>query len=119
MSDLNSSRSMIRAPILAVALLSAYAAVAQTNPVALWAFDESSGTTALDSSGNNHSASIIGATYVTGRTNTALSFTGTNSNAFISDAATGGTTGAGLDIGTRDWTVAAWIKTTNSGFVVS
>jgi hypothetical protein len=111
---------MTRVYIFAVAILSAYTALPQTNgPIALWSFDEGSGTTALDSSGNNHSATILGATYVPGRTNTALSFTGTNSYAFISDASAGGTTGAGIDIGTRNWTVAAWIKTTNSGMVVT
>jgi hypothetical protein len=112
---------MIRAFFIAAAfsLLFAHTALAQTNPIAYWTFDGSSGTTALDYSGNNHSCSIVSATYVPGRTNTALSFTGTNSYAFIPDAAAGGTTGAGLDIGTRDWTVAAWVNTSNSGFVLS
>jgi len=90
-----------------------------TNPIALWAFDEVAGTTAFDSSGNNHAASIIGAAYATGWSNTCLSFNGSNSYAFIPDSSAGGTTGAGLDIGTRDWTVAAWIYTTNSGMVVT
>jgi len=90
-----------------------------TNPIALWAFDEGAGTTAFDSSGNNHSASIIGAAYATGWSNTCLSINGSNSYAFIPDSSAGGTTGAGLDIGTRDWTIAAWINTTNSGMVVT
>ncbi len=87
-----------------------------TNPIALWAFDEVAGTTAFDSSGNNHAESVIGAAYATGWSNTCLSFNGSNSYAFIPDSSAGGTTGAGLDIGTRDWTVAAWINTTNSGW---
>jgi hypothetical protein len=90
-----------------------------TTPIALWAFDEGAGTTAVDSSGNNHSASIIGAAYATGWSNTCLSLNGSNSYAFIPDSSAGGTTGAGLDMGTRDWTVAAWINTTNSGMVVT
>ncbi len=90
-----------------------------TNPIALWAFDEGAGTTAFDSSGNNHAASVIGAAYATGWSNTCLSFNGSNSYAFIADSSAGGTTGAGLDLGTRDWTVAAWIYTTNSGMVVT
>jgi hypothetical protein len=110
---------MIRVSIFAVAILSSCTALAQTNPIALWQFDEASGTTALDSSGNNYSATIVGAAYVPGRTNTALSFTGANSYAFISDASAGGTTAAGLDMGTRDWTVAAWVKTTASGMVAT
>ena len=90
-----------------------------TNPIALWAFDEGAGATAFDSSGNNHSASIIGAAYATGWSNTCLSFNGSNSYAFSPDSSAGGTTLAGLDIGTRDWTVAAWINTTSSGMVVT
>src|SRR5215831_13246306 len=86
-----------------------------TNPIASWSFDEGSGTTALDSSGNNHSATIVGVTYVPGWSNTCLSFNGSNSYAFIPDSSAGGTNGAGLDMGTRDWTVAAWVNTTNSG----
>src|SRR5258708_31362016 len=77
-------------------------------PIALWTFDEGSGTTALDSSTNNNVGTIVGAAYVGGRFNTALSFNGSNSYVFASDSQSGGVTGSGLDIGTRDWTVAAW-----------
>ncbi|MGH7971107.1 MAG: hypothetical protein ACREIC_20485, partial [Limisphaerales bacterium] len=115
------TRLACRGALFAVAVftwLLAYGSTAlgqvATNPIALWAFDEGSGTIALDSSGNNHDGTIVGATYVTGRSNTALWFNGSNSFVFTSDAASGGTTGAGLDMGTRDWTVAAWINTTNS-----
>lgn len=94
-------------------------AQAANDPIALWAFDEASGTTALDSSGYNHAGTIVGAIYVTGHSNTALSFNGSNAFVFISDAASGGPIGAGLDLGTRDWTIAAWINTTNSGMVLT
>ncbi len=57
--------------------------------------------------------------YVAGQSNTALSFNGANQYVFDSDAQSGGVTGAGLDMGTRDWTVAAWVKTTASGMVVT
>lgn len=100
-------------------LLSASTALTQTNPTALWPFDEGSGTLALDASGNNHTLTITGATYVSGRTNTGLFFGGINNYASLSDASAGGPSGAGLDIGARDWSVAAWIKTTNSGMVVA
>ena len=102
-------------------ILPARIAVGQdtTSPIASWAFDEGSGTTALDSSGNNHSATLVGATYVIGWSNAALSFNGSNSYAFIADSSAGGTTATGLDIGTRDWTIVALIKTTNSGMVVT
>src|SRR5436305_1138013 len=90
-----------------------------TNPIVLWTFDEGTGTTVLDSSGNNHAATIVGATYVVGHSNTALLFNGSNNFAFTSDAASGGTTVAGLDIGVRDWTLAAWINSTSSGMVLT
>jgi Concanavalin A-like lectin/glucanases superfamily len=87
--------------------------------IALWRFDEASGTTALDASTNNHDGTIIGATYVSGRFDGALSFNGANQYVFASDAQSGGTTATGLDVGVRDWTVAAWINTTASGMVVT
>ena len=89
------------------------------DPIGHWTFDEGSGTTALDSSGNSHTGTIVAASYVAGRSNTALAFNGSNTFVFTSDAASGGTTGAGLDTGTRDWTIAAWINTTASGMVVT
>jgi hypothetical protein len=61
----------------------------------------------------------VGAPYVVGWSNTSLSFNGSNSYAFISDSSAGGTTASGLDLGTRDWTLAAWVNTTNSGMVVT
>jgi hypothetical protein len=68
---------------------------------------------------NNHSGTIVGATYVAGRFAGALSFNGSNNYVFASEAQAGGTTGSGLDIGTRDWTVSAWVKTTVSGMVIT
>ena len=94
-------------------------ALGQVAPIAYWAFDEGSGTIALDSSTNNNLGTIVGATYVAGRFGSALSFNGTNNYVFASDAQSGGVAGGGLDIGTRDWTVAAWIKTTASGMAVT
>jgi len=87
--------------------------------IAHWKFDEGSGTTTLDFSGNNHTGTISGAVYVTGQLSNALSFNGTSSYVFASDVLNGGVTGAWLDMGTRDWTVAAWIKTTNSGMLLT
>jgi len=90
-----------------------------SGPIAYWTFDEGSGTNALDSSTNNNLGTIIGATYVAGRFGGALSFNGANNYVFASDAQSGGISGSGLDVGTRDWTVAAWIKTTASGMVAT
>jgi hypothetical protein len=94
-------------------------AQATNDAAAHWKFDEGSGTNALDSSGNNRTGSISGAVYAPGRLNSALSFNGPGNYVFVSDAQAGGATGAGLDMGTRDWTVAAWIRTTASGMVVT
>lgn len=84
-----------------------------------WKFDEGSGATALDSSTKNNVGTIVGATYVPGRFDGSLSFNGANNYVFASDAQSGGVTGSGLDMGARDWTVAAWISTTASGMVVT
>jgi hypothetical protein len=88
------------------------------NLIAHWKFDEGSGTTALDSSTNTRPGTIVGATYISGRFDGALSFNGA-SYVFLPDAQSGGPNGAGLDVGSRDWTVAAWIKTIGSGMVVT
>jgi Concanavalin A-like lectin/glucanases superfamily len=112
-------------PLLRVAvafcILLPVGAVAQVpmDAVEYWKFDEGSGTAALDSSTNGHIGTIQGASYVPGISNYALAFNGSNTFVFASDTVVGGTSGAGLDIGTRDWTVAAWIKTTGSGMVVT
>src|SRR5258708_2498341 len=90
-----------------------------TNPIASWTFDEGSGTTAVDSSSNNNTGTIIGATYTAGRFGSGLSFNGINNYVFASEAQSGGVTGSGLDMGSRDWAVAAWVKTTNSGMVAA
>jgi hypothetical protein len=95
------------------------AATQASDAIALWRFDEGSGTTALDSSTNNHVGTIIGASYVSGRFDDALSFNGANSFIFIFDAQAGGISGSGLDMGSRDWTVSAWVKTVASGMVVT
>ena len=83
------------------------AAAQASDAIAHWRFDEGSGTKALDSSTNNHNATIVSGSYAVGRFDDALSFNGSNAYVFLSDAQGGGVTGAGLDIGTRDGTVAA------------
>src|SRR5258708_6480539 len=59
-------------------------AQAGNGPIAHWTFDEGAGTVALDSSSNNNTGTIIGAVYVAGWTNTALSFNGTYEYVFAS-----------------------------------
>src|SRR6266511_3124695 len=95
-------------------------AAAQENlAISHWKFDEPSGDIAIDSATNGHTGTIIGAVRVVGKIEGALSFNGSGDYVFASDAQSGGTNGAGLDIGTRNWTVAAWVNTTSSGMVVT
>jgi autotransporter-associated beta strand protein len=74
-------------------------------PSAWWEFNEGSGTTADDSSGNNHTGSISGASWTTGMYGSALSFSNGASSVNSSSAALSGS---------GDFTVGAWIKTTAS-----
>src|SRR4051812_22134562 len=48
--------------------------------VAAYSFDEGSGTTASDASGNGHGGTVAGATWATGKFGSALSFNGTSSH---------------------------------------
>ena len=114
-------RSLATAAPIFVGLFAALqvASFAQSAPVADWKFDELSGQTIADSSGNGHVLNVVEAVPAAGWTNGAFSFDGINDYAFASDAQSGGTTGRGLDIGTRDWTVTAWINTTSSGMLVT
>jgi len=109
-------------PALALGALHAVTnqtAAAESVPSADWRFDEAGGSVVTDTSDNGHTGTIAGAVRGPGQTGGGLSFDGVNDYVFASDAQSGGTTGAGLDPGTRDWTVAAWIKTTSSGMVVT
>ena len=47
--------------------------------VAAYAFDDGSGTTLSDASGNGHPGTVVGAAWTTGKHGTALSFNGTSS----------------------------------------
>ena len=80
-----------------------------TMPVAAYAFDETSGTTAYDSTTSGHNATLANTTFVSGVTGNALSFNGTNSSA---TASLGGTASPG-----GSFSVAFWVKfnTTGSG----
>jgi hypothetical protein len=64
-----------------------------TSSIAWWAFNEGSGTTALDSSSNNNAGTIFGATYTAGRFGSALFFNGTNNYVFASEPQSGRTQG--------------------------
>ena len=72
-----------------------------TGMVGHWKFDETSGTTATDSSGNNNTGTLTNSpTWTTGKIGGALSFDGVNDYADI------GT----MDISGSGITIAAWVK---------
>lgn len=73
--------------------------------VAYWSFNENSGTTVNDSLSNNNTGTINGATWTSGKVNSALSFDGTN------DYVNAGS-GTSLNI-TDEITISAWVKPSN------
>ncbi|OWK38305.1 LamG-like jellyroll fold domain-containing protein [Fimbriiglobus ruber] len=86
--------------------LTAQAAIEDTTvvPFAHWRFDDGSGTTTADASGNNHPGTIANATWTTGVSGSALSFNGSTAKVTFG-------TGPSLN-GTTDFTLAAWVRTT-------
>ena len=71
---------------------------------AYWKLDEASGNAAADSSGHNHTATVVGATFVTGKVGAhAANFNGTSAYAEA--------TGPVVDT-TKPYTVAAWVQLT-------
>jgi hypothetical protein len=82
-------------------------APAVTGPVAAYGFNEASGTTAADASGNSLTATITGATHTTaGKSGRALSFNGTSNLVTVAD-------NAKLDL-TRGMTLEAWVRPSNA-----
>src|SRR5262249_30338935 len=76
--------------------------------VAAYSFDEGSGTTVVDRSGNGHAGTISGATWTTaGKYGGALSFNGTNAVGTIPDA-------SALHL-TTGMTLEAWVQPTAAG----
>jgi len=99
-----------------VALVSAFCAVANGALVLQWKFDDGSGTSAADSTGNGHAGTLnnmeggdwinTGLPSVPSGTTYALNFDGTNEYVIASGDSYKGVTG------TAERTIAAWIKTT-------
>lgn len=76
--------------------------------VAHWKFDEGSGSTTADSSGNGNTGTISGATWTTsGKYDDALDFDGTNDRVNVSDDDS-------LDL-TTGLTIAAWVNRGTAG----
>jgi hypothetical protein len=71
--------------------------------IAAYSFNEATGTTVTDASGNGNGGTLSGATWTTqGRFGNAMSFNGTTSFVSVADAAT-------LDLGSSG-TIEAWVK---------
>ena len=88
-----------------VAVNSSYAEIDQSDVVGIWLFDDGTGNTAMDSSGNNNHGTIVNApVWVDGRFGGALGFDGTSNCV---------NTGQQLLNGVREFTVVAWVKPGN------
>jgi len=73
--------------------------------VAIWHFDENSGSTAGDSSGNNNDGTIYGAIWTSGKINSALYFDGNDDYVDIGDRDL---------LSTESKTFIAWVKPSSS-----
>lgn len=71
------------------------------NTVALWHFDEGSGTVLSDASGNNNHGTVYNASWVQSPSGTALRFNGQNSYVYIP---------SGSSLAQQRITIEAWIK---------
>ena len=67
--------------------------------IGYWAFDEGSGTTAADTSGDNYNGVVNGASWTAGKVNSALSFNGTTSSVVT----------PGISLGNA-FSVSAWVN---------
>lgn len=76
-----------------------------TGPAGYWKFDDGSGATAVDSSGNGNNGTLInGPNWTTGQVNGALNFNGDDDYISVSR-------NSSLDVTT--FTIAGWVKLTN------
>mgnify|MGYP001619161724 CR=1 FL=1 len=103
------SRSLIILALLfvttAAPLHQAQAAVPTSGLLGHWKFDEGSGTTAADSSGNNYTGTLTnGPTWTTGAVGNSVTLDGTN------DYVSLGTT---LDVSALPFTLSAWVNPAN------
>ena len=73
-------------------------------PISHWKFDETSGTTAYDSAGDNH-GTVYGATWTTGQIDGALNFDGADDYVDVGDKSS---------LEPNSFTIAAWIKPGNA-----
>ncbi len=77
-----------------------------TNLIAVYHLDETSGQTAADSSGNNHNGAVTGTTIVAGKYGNARSFSNTSDSVQTNNP---------IVTGTGDFSVTAWINPSSAG----
>ena len=85
-----------------------------SSPIAYWKFDEKTGTTASDSSGNSNDGLISGATWTPGKIGNALSFDGINGYVNAGN-------GSSLNINGNEISIEAWIypRSLSESYIVS
>jgi hypothetical protein len=102
-------RLLLPATLIAAGLLSLgnvhAAGAAGGGLVAAYSFDEGSGTTAADLSGNGNTATLTGVTFASGKYGSAVSLNGTSSLVTIPDSAS-------LDL-SSGMTLEAWVRATS------
>jgi hypothetical protein len=105
------SRWIFSGWLLLACLTTTMPALADANPVGWWKFDEGTGTTTADASGNSNTGTLTNSpTWTTGRVGPdALSFSGSTSYVSVNDA-------TNLDsLYSAGMTVTAWINPTSAG----
>lgn len=76
------------------------------SPVGEWNFEENTGTTTNDTSGNNNTGTINGATWTQGKIGAATNFDG-STNKYISLTNS-------IDLGNQSWTASGWVQIPSS-----
>ena len=91
-------------PSLNASITATYKAATPPNQVTALSFSEGSGTSAADSSGADHDGILVnGPTWTPGKFGNGLSLDGSNEFVLVGNSDT-------LNLGTSDFTIAAWIK---------
>jgi hypothetical protein len=86
--------------------------------IGYWTLDggEMTASTAYDRSTSANTLSLLnGPVKTVGKVGQSINMDAVDDQLFCTDANCGGTTGGKMDMGTRDWTVMAWIKPENGG----
>ncbi|HEY9114246.1 MAG TPA: LamG-like jellyroll fold domain-containing protein, partial [Bacteroidales bacterium] len=79
-------------------------AISNDTPVGHWKFDETSGNTAYDNSGNNFNGTLVNnPSWSNGKIENALQFNGVNQSVECG-------THSKLDMGIQDFTISTWVK---------